>query len=197
MKYTEINAIFTNTVNEYMSKGYTINTATMSGHQGEIAKVDLRKGDDVIRIYLERGLCWYDDCQSGDAVTLVVGRCTDERIKAADSFSHSLTIWNNRLEVIEERVFWEFGRDCDWFIEGNEGIEAIKKHIQRYINRRVSTRKDFDDRFAALVLPAVRRHMGKLRFPMSRIDKIYRETDSHGNNYYMVSIVGSMPIRLR
>lgn len=35
MKYIDINQKFTAKVAEYIAKGYTINTATMSGSQGE------------------------------------------------------------------------------------------------------------------------------------------------------------------
>ena len=36
MKYADINAIFTAKVAEYIGNGYVINSASMSGHQGEI-----------------------------------------------------------------------------------------------------------------------------------------------------------------
>ena len=44
MKYIDINQRFTAKVAEYIAKGYTINTATMSGSQGEVAHVDLARG---------------------------------------------------------------------------------------------------------------------------------------------------------
>ncbi len=47
MKYIDINQKFTAKVAEYIAKGYTINTATMSGSQGEVAHVDLTDGKQV------------------------------------------------------------------------------------------------------------------------------------------------------
>lgn len=50
MKYIDINQKFTAKVAEYIAKGYTINTATMSGSQGEVAHVDLTDGKQVVRV---------------------------------------------------------------------------------------------------------------------------------------------------
>jgi hypothetical protein len=53
MKYIDINQKFTAKVAEYIAKGYTINTATMSGSQGEVAHVDLTDGKQVVRVLLD------------------------------------------------------------------------------------------------------------------------------------------------
>ena len=53
MKYIDINQKFTAKVAEYIAKGYTINTATMSGSQGEVAHVDLTDGRQVVRVLLD------------------------------------------------------------------------------------------------------------------------------------------------
>ena len=52
MKSAEINAIYAAKAAEYLAAGYTINTNSMNGSQGEIAKIDFRKGDEVIRLML-------------------------------------------------------------------------------------------------------------------------------------------------
>ncbi len=53
MKYIDINQKFTAKVAEYIAKGYTINTATMSGSLGEVAHVDLTDGKQVVRVLLD------------------------------------------------------------------------------------------------------------------------------------------------
>ena len=53
MKYIDINQKFTAKVAEYIAKGYTINAATMSGSQGEVAHVDLTDGKQVVRVLLD------------------------------------------------------------------------------------------------------------------------------------------------
>ena len=40
----DVNKEFTNIVNGYLNKGFTISATTMSGTQGEHAKVDLTDG---------------------------------------------------------------------------------------------------------------------------------------------------------
>lgn len=62
--YPEIEAKFTEIVNHYISRGYLICTATMSGSERELAKVDLYRTDDakrIIRVLFDRtvgnGLC--------------------------------------------------------------------------------------------------------------------------------------------
>ena len=54
MKSSEINAIYAAKVAEFLTAGYTINTQTMNGSQGEIAKIDFRKGNEVIRVLLAK-----------------------------------------------------------------------------------------------------------------------------------------------
>ena len=50
MKYSDINKMFTTEVNKYLAQGYRFNTASMNGSQGELAKVDLTNGTEIIRI---------------------------------------------------------------------------------------------------------------------------------------------------
>ena len=61
MKSTEINAIYAAKVAEFLSAGYTINTNSMNGSQGEIAKIDFRKGYEVIRVLLHSETINYSD----------------------------------------------------------------------------------------------------------------------------------------
>lgn len=53
MKFESINLRYTEVIAEWLAKGYTINFATMSGHQGEISKIDLTDGKEIIRIMLD------------------------------------------------------------------------------------------------------------------------------------------------
>ena len=69
MKYIDINQKFTAKVAEYIAKGYTINTATMSGSQGEVAHVDLTDGKQVVRVLLD-SFTEYDSFNSLSATIL-------------------------------------------------------------------------------------------------------------------------------
>ena len=99
--FKNINERFSEIVGEYLAKGYVINTGTMGGLQGEIAKVDMTDGKKIIRVML--------DSRSGglhepDNITIKVGRCTDKvRANRKDAFS---TIWNDNLEEIHRETFY-------------------------------------------------------------------------------------------
>ena len=207
MKSTEINAIYAAKVAEFLTAGYTINTNSMDGSQGEIAKVDFRKGDEVIRVLLHKETIWGENFRTADAVVLTVGRCTDERVINARGFSRDATIWNNRLEVIEERNFFQIGelRGADWYLEGKEAEEAIQKTRNRWRIRyeyaacsNPHPKKEYTDEASKkAVLPAVRRHMGKPKLKVERIDTVTRIWDKDNHRYeYTVKTVGKNIIRL-
>lgn len=121
MKYEEINKRFTAKVAEYMEKGYCINTGSMSGMQGEIAKVDMAKGKDLIRIMLT-------DIYEGakDGVVIVVGKVTD-KITPHETSHVSNIVWNEHLQIIERsEVFYHIGFASSWFGTSEE-IEEWRK----------------------------------------------------------------------
>lgn len=76
MNYVDINKKYTATVAEYMAKGYTINTRTMSGSQGDYAHIDLTDGTEVIRIMVDTFHEWTDI--SLDGLEIIVGRADSE-----------------------------------------------------------------------------------------------------------------------
>ena len=49
MNQNDINRAFTKKVTELLDRGYQIYPSTMGGSQGEIAHVDLYRGDEIIR----------------------------------------------------------------------------------------------------------------------------------------------------
>jgi len=206
MKSTEINAIYAAKVAEYLAAGYTINTNSMNGSQGEIAKIDFRKGDEVVRILLHKETIWGEHFHTNDAVVLTIGRCTEEQVINTRGFSRDAIIWNNRLEVIEERTFLQMGRwsDVDWYLEGEEATKAIEKNRSRWRNHfameneKVHPRKEYKDEASKkAILPAVRRHLGKPKMKVERIDTVTRTWDEDNNRYeYTVKTVGKNTVRL-
>ena len=54
MNQNDINRAFTEKVAELLSRGYQIYPGTMNGSQGEIAHVDLYRGDEIIRVLLDQ-----------------------------------------------------------------------------------------------------------------------------------------------
>ena len=97
MKYIDINRKFTETVSSYIAQGYIINTASMSGSQGEIAHIDLTDGKQIVRVLLDSFTEW-EDYNQLEGLKLVVGIAADN-VKPNDS-QRCDVIWNNRLDVI-------------------------------------------------------------------------------------------------
>jgi hypothetical protein len=201
MKFTEINAIFSQKVAEKLNAGYVLNTNTMGGSQGDIAFVDLRKGDEVIRVRLHREMfskivdekthIW------GNYIAITVGKSNDERVIANKGYDGYATIWNNQLEVLEERVFWQMdSRNSDWFIEGDEGIEALKKNNSRYNYRYPQTNVEIKGA-EQIVLPAVKRHLGRKNYGVDNIMKVYKVWDNEEGRYeYKVNTAHHGTIKL-
>ena len=52
MTYADINKMFTAEVSKYLALGYHFNTSTMNASEGELGKVDLTDGKEVVRVLL-------------------------------------------------------------------------------------------------------------------------------------------------
>lgn len=197
MKSAEINAIFSAKVAEFLANGYQINTNTMSGHQGELAKIDFRKGDELIRVVMEQKTIFHDHftCRG---VVLTVGRCTDEYAINTRGFRNA-TVWTSHLEVIEERTFYQMGdgwSETDWYLEGKDAEEALMKHrerakiqwaMERNEDRR--NRKEYTgEEVKKILLPAVRRHLMRPKMKADRIDKIVRTWKTDHFEYAVTTI---------
>ena len=72
MKYADINKKYTAIIAEYLANGYTINTRTMGGSQGDYAHIDLTNGTEVIRILVETFHEWGK--LSIEGLEIIVGR---------------------------------------------------------------------------------------------------------------------------
>ena len=126
MKKADLNNIFTAKVNELLAKGYIFHTETMAGHQGEIAKVDLTNGEEVIRVVMEEKVFNWDkerDLYLNNSFIITVGRAAE--VKFHD------TIWNKDLEVLDQGILYQAGYHSDYLITEEEAIENAKKHKAR------------------------------------------------------------------
>lgn len=133
MKYSEINKRYTEIVTEYMNKGYTINTASMSGSQGEIAKIDLTDGAEIIRILIG-SFHEYNDWGT-EGIEILVGKVTDD-VKP-NSNNHMSTIWNDHLEIIHQERFYQIGTyGTDFYGSKEEAERANKIRSERWKFRR-------------------------------------------------------------
>ena len=129
MKYADINRRYTEIVAEYMAKGYTINTATMGGSQGETCKIDLTNGTEIVRVMVDTFSDWRENLEG---VEIAIGRVVDKDVKPNDNSDWN-TIWNNRLEIISAERFYKIARDANYYGTEDEAKAAAALRIQRYI----------------------------------------------------------------
>lgn len=170
MKYIDINQKFTAKVAEYIAKGYTINTATMSGSQGEVAHVDLTDGNQVVRVLLD-SFTEYDSFNSLSGLEIVVGAPAD-KVVPYDTARHN-TIWNNRLEVIESERFYEIGsskrRGNTFYGTKAEAEQAEALSVERYkAKSKTSPYIDLTDRYLPLAVSIVKKRTGCTRVQKAR-----------------------------
>lgn len=192
----DIENVYTDTIKEYLNKGYRIYYSTMGGSQGEIAKIDLTNDNEVIRIllgskaenYREHPIHKYMNL---DYLTIIVGRNTDKL--RGDSFSD--IIWNEHLELISEIRFYKIGRrDNSFFGTKQEAIEAMLKYYERLkfksfdlAEERIEINSDEAKR---IVLPFVKRQHKCKSATVKDIEKIEKVIPRNSKVYYMVQVRG-------
>ena len=203
MKYEGINKRFTDTVAEWMAKGYHINTASMGGSQGEIAHLDLTDGKEIIRIVLE-SLTEWDEHMIYEGLELKVGRCTD--CVTPDSGSTWGTVWNNRLEILSSERYYQIGcgkRNGEkWYGTREDAETQTRIHRQRIeANPRHQTeRVQMPEAAKAAILPYLRSLPKCKSLKLSRIAAVEKVTNTNFDNsihrYFEVTTVGGRTFKI-
>lgn len=108
MKYADINKRFSEIVTEYLNKGYTFNTATMGGSQGEVAKVDLM----VLHFYISNDLfgdLYYaqnGEIEKGDIIVCGKGICNEVQLRMIGSALKLHTVYQtNPITYKKQRIY--------------------------------------------------------------------------------------------
>lgn len=184
MKKTELNTIFTAKVNEYLVKGYTFNTESMAGHQGEIAKIDLTNGEEVIRVVMEDGPAWDKEKNLflNDKITITVGRATEV---------HFDTIWNKDLEVLDQEIFYKADHYSDYLITEEEAIENAEKQKARLMAKNQQTKETeeiLDKATIKALLPYIHTLKGCKSVKARHLAKVWKEFLADGTYCYTVRI---------
>ncbi len=183
MFYKDINAKFTAKVAELIARGYTINTATMSGSQGEISKVDLTDGKEVIRVLLDR----FSGYAIGEGLEIKVGRvpASEGVIPNAVSGLGARIIWNDKLEIISSETYYQVGRSRNgnvYYGTEEESNEARKKQLERYKSRDIDETRELPEASKRIALAYLRRQPKCKSKRVSDIDRVY-----HYGNGYIIS----------
>ncbi len=178
MKYADINKKYTATVAEYLANGYTINTKTMSGSQGDYAHIDLTDGTEVVRIMVDTFHEWNDI--SLDGLEIVVGRADSEVVPNSENDYH--TLWNTKLDIISRERFYDIGADRrhgKFYGTMEEATAAQQLKIQRYIaKRRDSKSEDITPKAMEIAKRIIRRE-----FKVKRICETDVKISKTGKSY--------------
>lgn len=167
MNYKAIDMKFSETVAEWMAKGYVINTGTMNGiGSEEKTKVDLTNGKEIIRVLLSDRVEVDSDAEDFlsccDGYTLIVGRVPnvpkDYKPHTCKNFGSP---WNHKLIVLSSESFYKIG--AEWFGTKEEAIAARELNITRKRARRIIASKmsnEWEEKAKVAVLPYVKRQPG-------------------------------------
>ena len=172
----EIDRLFTAKVTEYVSKGYYVHTRTMGGSQGEVAHIDLTNGVELLRVLLDRQF----DIDTGDQIVLRVGRNAEAL--------NSDTIWNHRLETLEERAFSKVSKN--YYVAPEEYPAIRAKRLARYAARDNAACVDLGEKAKEIVLPFVRRQSKCKRAKLSDIENVRKSVNRGGKTIYTAQVKG-------
>lgn len=172
MNKDDISRIYTSKIAELLSAGYQINPWTMSGSQGEIAKVDLTNGSEIIRVLIETSY----EFPIGEIVTITIGRVVEQG---------GLTIWNHRLEVCSQIKFAQIAED--YYTTYDEGVKIEEKRAQRFARCANLPSPDLSDAYKMIALRWIQRKPRMKSCQLKDIKRMIRMDDGCGRNRYYIT----------
>ena len=177
MKMKDIKAAATKIVSTYIGWGYIL-SETMSGHQGELLKVDLTNGKEVIRVLIDDRRHHFDKL---DEVAIEVRRYVFGK-DAKSEKSHIL--WNGQGELIAEYVYYKLARfsDGDWYTDNKDEAESALaiRNVRRDVKHSSSKSGVYtDEKRKVIVLGYVRKQPRCKSKKVSDIESVAK----YGNTY--------------
>lgn len=172
MNKDDISRIYTAKIAELLSAGYQINPWTMSGSQGEIAKVDLTNGSEIIRVLIETSC----EFPIGEIVTITIGRVVEQ---------DGRTIWNHRLEVCSQIKFAQIAED--YYTTYDEGVKIEEKRAQRFARCANLPSPDLSDAYKMIALRWIQRKPRMKSCQLKDIKRMIRMDDGCGRNRYYIT----------
>lgn len=170
-----ISRVCTAKIAELLSAGYQINPWTMSGSQGENAKVDLTNGSEIIRVLIETSY----EFPIGEIVTITIGRVVEHG---------GLTIWNHRLEVCSQIKFAQIAED--YYTTYDEGVKIEEKRAQRFARCANLPSSDLSDAYKRIALRWIQRKPRMKSCQLNDIKSMTRMMDGCGRNRYYITAKG-------
>lgn len=172
MNKDDISRIYTAKIAELLPAGYQINPWTMSGSQGEIAKVDLTNGSEIIRVLIETSY----EFRIGEIVTITIGKVVEQG---------GLTIWNHRLEVCYQIKFAQIAED--YYTTYDEGVKIEEKRAQRFARCANLPSPDLSDAYKMIALRWIQRKPRMKSCQLKDIKRMIRMDDGCGRNRYYIT----------
>lgn len=175
MNKDDISGVYTEKIAELLSAGYQINPWTMTGHQGEIAKVDLTNGSEIIRVLIEKSC----EFPIGNIVIITIGRVVEQG---------ALTIWNDRLEVCSQIKFAQVAEG--YYTIYDEGVKIGEKRAQRFARCANRPSPDLSDAYKMIALRWIQRNTHMKSCKLKDIESMTRRMDGCGRNRYYIVVKG-------
>lgn len=199
IKAEAIRTAFTEKVNEYLAKGMQFNLWSMSGSQGEKAKVDLTDGTHIYRIRLDRDVEWFEEeklYDSFDTVVLIVERFVVEERDVGNIFNDFHTLWNGNGEIVESFKWYRIGRrDGNVYTDNREDmLEIVVLRNERRMARRAPRLRDLsigelDSERRVAIRNIARKHRGYGRTRRDEIARVFVDNYNGHKKVYNICFV--------
>lgn len=186
----ELNKIFSDKASELIRKGYMIDVAGLSGHQGEIGKIVFRKDGCWYALVME-SKSTFGEGKYDDKYTIWFGKYTEDTTDMC-----YLNTWNTPwLNRFEASWILEFIKLTDnYFVTPEVAKEANQKWIKRCRANRSSKFEEVSSRYNNVILSCVRKQKGFKSVKANEIVKVTRITpynsfkEAFEQRYYRVTL---------
>ena len=189
IKMNYVNKLATEILSEYISKGYVL-SSTMSGHQGEIYKVDIRKENTAIRIRVDEGYSRTDsekkyNFEKAEVIYIVVEKFENQ----------NGILWNGKGEEITYVEFYKVDHYKGIYCDSNSEYNLIRKkqytrlaNSSKYSNTKLVLKIE---KCTDKLLEIVQNTKGYKSVRRNQIKSIESFVNVHNKNkYYRVMIDG-------
>ena len=166
----ELNQIFSDKAAELLRKGYIIDVAGMSGHQGEIGKIVFRKDGCWYALVMEEKSTFGEGKYSNKYV-IWFGKYTED-IGNMRLLNNWNTPWLNKFEASWSLEFIKI--TDNFFVTVEEAKGMNEKWFNRCRNSRTNPWDAVDSKYFKYILPAVRAQKGFKSLRMSNILEVRR-----------------------
>lgn len=160
----DLDKVFSDKVSELLSKGYIISTSTMTGTEGEIAKLHFKKDGKLFILLMDKTLKGALDNKYARKLRIRFGEYTGDL--------RSGIIWNEQADYTWEQLFVQISED--YFVSEEEGIRINEKAYLRMRQHDDVTVKEVNPAAAEILLKYAHKQQGCKTAKLSDIKFIRR-----------------------